>query len=144
MTTERNAQGVDGLAEVMGLIRKADFREVRWGWRDDKDAPGSLFHEPRHGHAYALAMCPRYGKDDWEKNAKALAAAVNYLRSHGEAIRELVEADREYDEARAAYSAKAPCGIGESDSRTDDDYAPLGAAIARRRAALAKFSEPRP
>lgn len=54
------------------------------------------------------------------------------------AVAELIAADRSYDEARAAYSALAPEGLGELDSRTDADYAPLAAAIQRRAAALVR------
>ena len=99
----------DGLAEVMGLLGKASFGELRWGWRDDPDAPGLIFHEPGPGHAYAVAMCPRYGKDRWDLDAEAIVAAVNYLRKHGEAIAELVEAAKEVvedrDEPRFIYGA---------------------------------------
>lgn len=91
MTTERNALGVDGLAEVMGLLAA--------------NAPG-----------FELNVTKR--------------AAVNYLRSHGEAIRELVEAANRLSLARIAEVER---GVAVKRS----DYARLNAA-------LAKFTEPRP
>lgn len=57
------------------------------------------------------------------------------------AIAELIAADREYDEARREYDAKAPDGIGEPDSRTAADYARLNTATARRASALAALEE---
>ena len=60
----------------------------------------------------------------------AAVAAVNYLRSHGEAIRELVDAAT--DAHDFAANAARNSG-GELDRR-----------FYRLRAALAKFPEPRP
>lgn len=57
------------------------------------------------------------------------------------AVAELIAADKEYDEARREYDAKAPDGIGEMDSRTAADYARLNAATARRASALAALEE---
>lgn len=47
-----------------------------WGWRqDDEQAPGSVFVWDRPGIATAIAMCPRYAKDTFAKDAAYIAAA---------------------------------------------------------------------
>lgn len=49
-----------------------------WAWRDDEDAPASIFSMKREGHAYAVAMCPRYQTPDkWVEDAKFILSAVN-------------------------------------------------------------------
>jgi hypothetical protein len=74
-----------------------------------------------------------------EGDAEAIAAAVNYLRSHGEAIRELVEADKEYDEARTAlYESVAWPEVPMR--QKEQAGARMVAARNRRDAALAKFT----
>lgn len=93
----RNA--LDGLAEVMGLLRRPE----------DKSLVGADLADARN---------------------LAAVAAVNYLRSHGEAIRELVEADRAYD-AAMAQRERIDGGTRFMDAKR------------RRSAALAKFPEPR-
>ena len=47
-----------------------------WGWRDDIEAPGSVFAMSRPGHATAVAMCPRYGAKTFEADAKFIAACA--------------------------------------------------------------------
>lgn len=49
----------------------------RWDWRPgDDSAPGSVYAEPFEGHAYAVAMMPRYQtKQQWEADAQLIAAA---------------------------------------------------------------------
>lgn len=134
MTTERNAQGVDGLAEVMELIREAtpgpwetaSSCEYATHW-EVCDCGGAF--EP-DGKTKVIAVVQDYCTAA-EGDAAAIAAAVNYLRSHGEAIRELVEADREYD-AAMAQRARIDGGTRFIDAKR------------RRAAALAKFPEPRP
>lgn len=108
MTTERNAQGVDGLAEVMGLLDRAFDMPLRWSENGNivplvytQDCEIAAVYTDREDNG-----CPN--------TAAALIAAVNYLRSHGEAIRELVEA------ARAIKPAECPC----------KDCARLAAALA--------------
>lgn len=51
----------------------------KWHWRsEDEIATGSIFAEPREGHAYAVAMTPRYQtKERWEADAALIAHAVN-------------------------------------------------------------------
>lgn len=141
MTTERNAQGVDGLAEVMGLLRKAT--PGKWdskvdendygGWKPMTQEVSIYSGETLIAH-YSLDY-DDYPHDNAENaenaaNAEAMAAAVNYLRSHGEAIRELVEAANRLSLARIAEVER---GVAVKRS----DYARLNAA-------LAKFPEPRP
>jgi hypothetical protein len=53
----------------------------RWHWRfENGEANGSVYAELREGHAYAVAICPRYQtKEQWEKDAPLLAAAKDML-----------------------------------------------------------------
>lgn len=56
-------------------------------------------------------------------------------------VRELLEADREYDGAMAEWNDLAPSGLGELDQRSDHDYARVQAATCRRHAALRAFDQ---
>lgn len=121
MTTERNAQGVDGLAEVMGLLGRATPRK----WQ----VLGSLIAADdgvivRQAAAYDAAP----------NDLAAIAAAVNYLRSHGEAIRELVE---------AAHRV-LDYGLDTDTAMTGGEWTSAMDSRSNLRAALAKFPEPRP
>ncbi len=53
----------------------------QWHWRlEDGIATGSVFAEPTPGHAYAVAMCPRYQKQEqWEADATLICAAPELL-----------------------------------------------------------------
>ena len=55
----------------------------RWHWRFEEGvATGSVFSEPRPGHAYAVAMCPRYqSEDQWRADAALIAAAPCMLEA---------------------------------------------------------------
>jgi hypothetical protein len=59
----------------------------RWGWRNDKDAPGSItcgdIDRP-----VAVAMCPRYGKASWPADAEFIVTACNH---HAELLAALVD-----------------------------------------------------
>lgn len=56
----------------------ATERPWMWAWRDDEDAPASIFSMVREGHAYAVAMCPRYQKPArWVADAVLIVEAVN-------------------------------------------------------------------
>ena len=60
-----------------------------WHYRDDADAPGSVVAVgyPNHpDRPHAVAMCPRYGKQDWEANARLIAAAPDMLEACREAL----------------------------------------------------------
>lgn len=144
MTTERNAQGVDGLAEVMGLLRKAT--PGKWdskvdendygGWKPMTQEVSIYSGETLIAH-YSLDY-DDYPHDNAENaenaaNAEAMAAAVNYLRSHGEAIRELVEI------VRALQTA-----IRDDLIQNTSDEDSVGVLSDFADAALAKFPEPRP
>lgn len=76
------------LRNALALVSKSErLIDLKWGWRpDDKEAPGSVYSERMDGHAYAVAMCPRYGKDDFKTTAPAIVAAVNFIRTHGPAL----------------------------------------------------------
>lgn len=52
-----------------------------WHWRyEDGVANGSVYAMPREGHAYAVAMCPRYQtREQWEADAALIAAAPEML-----------------------------------------------------------------
>ena len=55
--------------------------EWKWHWRyEDGKATGSVFAEPREGHAYAVAICPQYQtREQWEVDASILAAGKDML-----------------------------------------------------------------
>jgi len=64
------------LSELRRLAEEATPGEWKWAWRkDDEYTPGSVFSEVNRGHAYAVAMCPRYGKSTFAKDAPFIAAA---------------------------------------------------------------------
>lgn len=123
MTSPNDKPVGDGLAEVMGLLGKATPRN----WYVGETLRAEALAVVGDGDSVVCEFPDRIGGA--EDDAAAIAAAVNYLRSHGEAIRELVEADREYDEAIATHGISSRWAIE---------------ATERRRAALAKFTEPRP
>jgi len=113
-----------GLAEVLAVLAKATpGRWETWG-EPTHDDPSTKIAAGNAFIATTLA-----GNDS--NNAAAIIAAVNYLRSHGEAIGELIEADKEYDEARKGYIDH--CATPEQIDR-------LSRAELRRRAALAKVA----
>jgi hypothetical protein len=129
MTTERNAQGVDGLAEVMGLLGKATPGEwVTWGEPTHDDPSVKIVA----GDAFIATTLARND----HSNAAAIIAAVNYLRSHGEAIRELAAAASEICDQTERWNLAVVAVIGRQPNN--------GLGTERLRAALAKFPEPRP
>ena len=82
-----------------------------WNWRPgDESAPASIFAMPRKGHAYAIAMCPRYQtKERWAADAALIVRAV---KSHDELLAAL-HAAREYidgqiDVVDGSYGEPAP------------------------------------
>jgi hypothetical protein len=64
-------------SELLRLLERATKGLWKWGWRDDKDAPGSIYADKCDGHAYAVAMCPRYGREDFQGNAELVVYLVN-------------------------------------------------------------------
>ena len=60
----------------------------RFYWRSlNKEAVCGVFAEPREGHAYAIAQCPQYEKQEqWEANARLICAAPAMLAALKEAI----------------------------------------------------------
>ena len=71
---------------------RADATPGRWGWhwrKGDEDAPGSIFAEPHTGYAYAVAMCPRYGKDRFSADAAHIVDAHNHQPALIDEIRRL-------------------------------------------------------
>ena len=59
-----------------------------WGYRDDPDAPGSVYRWDhysedadgvRSGISRAIAMCPRYGREGWAAARDVLTAALHRL-----------------------------------------------------------------
>jgi hypothetical protein len=55
--------------------------ERPWKWHPksaDQEHNGSIYAEPREGHAYAIAMQPRYVSDkQWAADAPLIVTAVN-------------------------------------------------------------------
>lgn len=55
----------------------------RWYWRIENDEPNcGVFAEPREGHAYSVARCPRYQTpEQWKADAQLIAAAPEMLEA---------------------------------------------------------------
>ena len=79
------------LDELERLYAEATEGLLKWGWRDDHDAPGSIFAETRTGHAYAVAMCPRYGKKNFRHDAPLFVALHNAFPALATELRALRE-----------------------------------------------------
>lgn len=102
------------LAEIEARTWAATQGPWRWHWRrDDSHWPGSIFAEPRTGHAYAVAMCPRYGKESFEADAEFIAHArqdipdlIAELRKAWEEIEIMCRERRQDDEDHAALEAE--------------------------------------
>jgi hypothetical protein len=59
-------------------VKPATALPWSWGWRKgDIDAPGSIYSEKLPGHCYAVAMCPRYGRKEFAKDAAYATHACN-------------------------------------------------------------------
>ena len=63
-----------------------------WHWREDDDVwPGSIIGGVDTGRAYAVAMCPRYGKESFAQDAEFIAHAredVPWLIAEVDALRQ--------------------------------------------------------
>ena len=95
MTSANDKPVGDGLAEVMGLLGKATPGPWRECGHDRGGCVcGLIFSEPADAAVAITAIhddeLPKPMPGVPQANMQAIAAAVNYLRSHGEAIRELV------------------------------------------------------
>jgi hypothetical protein len=70
-----------------------------WAWRDDEDAPASIYSMIRDGHAYAVAMCPKYQKrEQWVADAKFIIEACNNYSALKARIAELESNEKAYEE----------------------------------------------
>lgn len=79
-----------------------------WAWRDDETAPASIFSMVKEGHAYAVAMCPRYQTPErWVEDAKLIVRSVNAVPALIKALEEIGYIDDFLD----ADSAKRMLGI---------------------------------
>jgi hypothetical protein len=74
----------------------------KWHWRsENKEASGSVFAEPRIGHAYAVAMCPRYQtQGQWSADARLIAAAPGLLIELKRAEKFIALSPRNFDVGR--------------------------------------------
>lgn len=93
----------------------------RWSMdRDTKESSGSIYAEPRPGHAYAVAMCPRYQKEDqWNADAAFIVKACN-------AHEALVAENARLRKALAFYADSTRYqGANNRLSGPPDDYQPL-------------------
>jgi len=75
----------------------------KWHWRqEDGIATGSIFSEIHPGHAYAVAMTPRYQTQaQWEADARLIAAAPELLVALKHCV---IERSEWLEEARAAIA----------------------------------------
>ena len=82
----------------------------KWGWawrKDDEQAPGSIHSgiDTGTGHSYAVAMCPRYGKDRFPADAEFIVEIHNSWTAISEelrVLRKLFLASREMQDARVS------------------------------------------
>jgi hypothetical protein len=64
--------------DAAARVQPATALPWEWGWRSyDVDAPGSVYSEKLKGHCYAVAMCPRYGKPNFKRDAGYIVHACN-------------------------------------------------------------------
>ncbi len=110
------------LAERERIRAGATPGQWAWHWRKgDEDAPGSIFSEPYFGHAYAVAMCPRYGKDKFSADADLIVDAVNHQPVLIDEIRRLREENdtinEEIDRLRGLLAEVAGSGVELQDDR---------------------------
>jgi hypothetical protein len=80
------------LQPFLKLSSKATPGEWKWHWRnDDSERPGVIFAMPRAGHAYAVAMCPRYGKEHFDNDATFIARSRNISPKMAEMLLATIE-----------------------------------------------------
>ncbi len=92
------------LDRLQGLAEKATPGPWSWGFRNDADAPGSVFVLPQ---GTAIAMCPRYGAKQWKKDGAYIAALdpqtvlslIALIRSKAEDIAKMRDDVRQFCEA---------------------------------------------
>ncbi len=76
---------------------------------EDQAHNGSVYFEPIKGHAYAVAMQPRYVSDaDWKAYAEQLTRSVN-------ALPELVAALEFYRDAFEFHPKRSVTGVDQSE-----------------------------
>lgn len=84
------------ISKLLELDAKRTGGTIQWGWRPgDKEAPGSIFAMPREGHAYAMAMCPRYGREQFPIDAEyfvSMPLAVSVIRKQQEMLEVAIKA----------------------------------------------------
>lgn len=75
----REALSAEEIAGLLELLLKMSEGPWDWHWRkDDKDAPGTVCSGGRYmGMGAAVAMCPRYGAKQFERDAPAICALRN-------------------------------------------------------------------
>jgi hypothetical protein len=131
---------LDELEGVVRLMEAASFVDLDWGWRrDDDDTPGSMFTRSFGGAHQAVAMCPRYGRDNFAADAPYLVALHNFLRTHAPALADMAKRMEaaERDARRYALIKKRFDDMTTSESERfleclgidGDVYQPLDAAI---------------
>lgn len=83
---------LDELEKIVALSDAASFNDLDWGWRrDDDDAPGSIFTNSFGGAHQAVAMCPRYGRDNFAADAAYLTSLHNWFRTHAPALADMAK-----------------------------------------------------
>lgn len=68
--------------------------QTPWKWHTEfksDERIGSVFAEPREGHAYAIAMQPKYQtKEQWDADAALIVRSVNTLPALAKAMENLL------------------------------------------------------
>lgn len=67
------------LLRLRELLELASPAPWKWHWRADADAPGSIAWNVDSGRSAAIAMCPRYGAQQFPRDADLIVAIRNAL-----------------------------------------------------------------
>ena len=116
----------------MTKIKLATEGEWKWHWRfENGEANGSVYAEPHEGHAYAVAICPRYERAHdaaslnramGDQAAFEAAARVRLNLRHDDESRRKAAARQHNDQLLAdARAAAANGGNGASPEGHQDD-----------------------
>jgi len=92
-----------------------DHTSTPWKWHPqskDQAHTGSVYSEPRQGHAYAVAMMPRYQSvAGWEADASFIVKAVNNHDALVAFARYVLEMDPDSDAPLFAKARKVLDGV---------------------------------
>jgi len=93
MTTTQHLEKIKAkCTQLLAIAEKRTPGRWEWHWRKDDDQnPGSIFALPRVGHAYAVSMCPRYGRDRFIHDAAFIASCAGPAEAGWRATIDMIE-----------------------------------------------------